>query len=71
MDALFIELPAFQRHREAYLPEAAFTALQVELLRNPFTVYRKDDQADLSMAQRQSLKQRLGHELAARAKHET
>ena len=116
MDALFIELPAFQRHREAYLPEAAFTALQVELLRNPgagaviqgtgglrklrfiddlrhkgkrggirviyywwdggaqfwlFTVYGKDDQADLSRAQRQSLKQRLGHEVAARAKHET
>lgn len=116
MDALFIELPAFERYRGEYLTDDAFTALQVGLLQNPgagaviqgtgglrklrfvddfrhkgkrggirviyywwdggaqfwlFTVYGKDEQADLSIAQRKSLKQRLEHELAARAKHET
>lgn len=35
MDALFIELPAFERYRGEYLPDDAFAALQVELLRNP------------------------------------
>ncbi|OUM32112.1 toxin [Pseudomonas sp. 1239] len=116
MDALFIELPAFERFRAAYLSDDAFTALQVQLLRNPdagaviqgvgglrklrfvddfrhkgkrggiriiyywwdggaqfwlFTLYGKDEQADLSSAQRKLLKQRLEQELAARAKHET
>jgi hypothetical protein len=35
MDALFIELPAFERRRENYLDDAGFLELQKELLRNP------------------------------------
>jgi len=35
MHALFIELPAFQRHRQDYLDDAAFRQLQVWLLQNP------------------------------------
>ncbi|MDP2867441.1 MAG: hypothetical protein Q8O08_01345 [Methyloversatilis sp.] len=35
MRALFIELPAFTRHRAAYLDDAHFRALQNELLANP------------------------------------
>jgi hypothetical protein len=35
MDALFVELPSFERHRERYLDDAGFRELQAELLRNP------------------------------------
>lgn len=34
MRAVFVELPAFDRHRSAYLDEEAFRRLQEELLRN-------------------------------------
>lgn len=35
MDALFIELPPFQRHRKDYLDDELFRGLQLELLKNP------------------------------------
>ncbi len=35
MKAVFIELPAFERHREAYLSDKAFSALQNELMKAP------------------------------------
>jgi len=33
--AVFIELPAFERHREKYLDDAAFRELQQQLMNNP------------------------------------
>jgi hypothetical protein len=35
MRAVFVELPAFARHRERYLAEAAYRALQEVLMRAP------------------------------------
>ena len=35
MKAVFVELPAFERHRSEYLDEGGFSALQQELMRNP------------------------------------
>jgi hypothetical protein len=35
MDALFIELPAFQKHRNDYLDDELFRSFQLELLKNP------------------------------------
>ena len=35
MDALFIELPAFEKHRRDYLDEELFHRFQQELLKNP------------------------------------
>jgi len=35
MKATFIELPAFQRMRDAYFDDASFRELQVELMKNP------------------------------------
>ena len=35
MKAEFVELPAFERHREQYLDDAGYLELQVELMRNP------------------------------------
>lgn len=35
MDAVFVELPAFQRHREVYLDDEGYRALQLALLANP------------------------------------
>ncbi len=35
MDALFIELPAFQKHRDDYLDDELFRSFQLELLKNP------------------------------------
>jgi hypothetical protein len=37
MNAVFVELPAFTRHRGTYLGEVAYVALQQELMRNPET----------------------------------
>jgi hypothetical protein len=37
MDALFIELPAFQKHRSDYLDDELFRSFQLELLKNPET----------------------------------
>lgn len=36
MDAIFVELPAFERHRETYLSDDAFRELQDYLLEQPF-----------------------------------
>jgi len=35
MKAVFIELPAFERHREEYLDDDSFFGLQVALMGNP------------------------------------
>lgn len=35
MEAVFVELPAFERHRARYLDDEGFHRLQCELLRNP------------------------------------
>ena len=35
MKAVFIELPAFERHRASYLDDEAFARLQQVLLQNP------------------------------------
>lgn len=35
MKAVFVELPAFLRHRVDYLDEPAFARLQIELMKNP------------------------------------
>lgn len=35
MDAVFVELPAFERFREQYLNDDQFTELQFELMANP------------------------------------
>jgi hypothetical protein len=35
MDALFVELPAFERLRTSYLDDEGYRALQLELMRNP------------------------------------
>lgn len=35
MQAVFIELPAFERHREDYLDDEGFTQLQIALMANP------------------------------------
>jgi hypothetical protein len=35
MKAIFIELPPFERHRQNYLSDETFRALQKELMNNP------------------------------------
>ena len=35
MKAVFIELPAFERHRDDYLDDGSFSQLQVALMANP------------------------------------
>ncbi len=35
MKAVFIELPAFERHREEYLDDDSFRGLQAALMANP------------------------------------
>jgi hypothetical protein len=112
MRALFVELPAFERHRSAYLNEARFAALQHALMANPecgdvitgtgglrkmrfadvrrgkgkrgglriiyfwweagsqfllFTVYDKDEAADLTAREKKALKGMLECELHARS----
>jgi mRNA-degrading endonuclease RelE of RelBE toxin-antitoxin system len=113
MKAVFIELPAFERHRKDYLDDDAFSRLQEALMGNPeagdliegtgglrkvrfgdarrgkgkrgglrviyyywsggpefwlFTVYGKDEMADLSPKQRAELKERVKGELKTRRK---
>lgn len=113
MKAVFVELPALERHRASYLSDKAFTALQGELMKSPeagdeiqgtgglrklrfadprrgkgkrgglriiyywwsggaqfwlFTVYDKDEMADLTPEQRRSLKALIKRELAARSR---
>lgn len=37
MDALFVELPPFERLRASYLDDEGYRALQLDLLRNPLS----------------------------------
>ncbi|MGZ9668913.1 MULTISPECIES: toxin [Pseudomonas] len=116
MDALFIELPVFQKHRDDYLDDDLFRSLQLELLKNPeagdliedtgglrkirfsdqrrgkgkrsglrviyywwsgfdqfwlFTVYSKNEQDDLTPAQKKLFRKTLDKELNARTHYET
>jgi len=111
--AVFVELPAFERHRADYLDDDAFRRLQSLLMVHPeagdlipgtgglrklrfaderrgkgkrgglrviyywwdagsqfwlFTVYDKDEMADLTSAQRKDLKEMIKKELEARRK---
>lgn len=111
MKAIFIELPAFERHRGDYLDDEAFRRLQSLLMADPgagdviegtgglrklrfadarrskgkrgglrviyyfwlggpefwfFTLYDKDEAADLTSKQRALLKERVKHELSVR-----
>lgn len=111
MHALFVELPAFSRHRPDYLDDDGFRELQQAMLRHPdagdliegtgglrklrhgdprrgkgkrgglrviyywwdgraqfwlFTLYDKDEMADLSARERKLLKDMLKAELEAR-----
>ena len=111
MKAIFVELPAFERHRSDYLEDAAFLQLQILLMADPeageviegtgglrklrfadarrskgkrgglrivyyywtggpefwlFTLYGKDEAADLTPHQRELLKERVKAELKAR-----
>jgi hypothetical protein len=116
MDALFIELPAFQKHRNDYLDDELFQSFQLELLKNPeagdllegtgglrkvrfsdqrrgkgkrsglrviyywwsgfdqfwlFTVYSKNEQDDLTPAQKKLFRQTLDREINTRTHYET
>lgn len=111
MKAVFVELPAFERHRAEYLGDEGFSALQRELMRNPaagaviegtgglrkmrfadrlrgkgkrgglrvvyywweagmqfwlFTLYDKDEAADLTPRQRKALRATIKAELDSR-----
>ena len=111
MKAVFVELPAFERHRENYLDDDGFNALQRMLMKNPeageviegtgglrkmrfadarrgkgkrgglrvihywwsggmqfwlFTLYDKDEMADLTAQQRKALKAMMKAELDSR-----
>jgi hypothetical protein len=111
MRGLFVELPAFERHRAEYMDNGAFGKLQQELLENPeageviegtgglrklrfedarrgkgkrgglriiyfwwnagsqfwlYTLYNKDEMADLTPKQRKALKAMLKTELDSR-----
>ena len=112
MRALFVELPAFSRHRQDYLDEEAFRRLQELLLRDPeagdllrgtgglrklrfadprrgkgrrgglrvvyfwwrsgsqfwlFTLFDKDELADLAASERRRIRTMLEAELRARS----
>jgi hypothetical protein len=111
MKAVFVELPAFERHRAEYLDDEGFSGLQRELMRNPaageviegtgglrkmrfvdkrrgkgkrgglrvvyywweagmqfwlFTLYDKDEMADLTPQQRKALRAMIKAELDSR-----
>jgi hypothetical protein len=111
MKAVFVELPAFERHRTRYLDDAAFRALQDALMKDPqagdvvretgglrkmrfadprrgkgkrgglriiyywwdagmqfwlFTLFDKDEMADLTPRQRKEFKSMLKAELESR-----
>ena len=113
MKAVFVELPAFARHRADYLDDEAFRALENLLMKHPeagdpipgtgglrkmrfadkrrgkgkrgglriiyywwdagfqfwlFTLYDKDEMADLTSQQRKALKDLIKTELDARRK---
>lgn len=85
--AVFVELPAFDRHRAEYLDDDGLRALQDLLMRNPtaglpipetggwwepgpefwlFTLFDKDEMADLSPQDRRALKTMVKAELEAK-----
>jgi hypothetical protein len=82
VNTVFIELPAFERHREQYLDDDGFRQLQVALMVNPtagdpiegtggpefwlFTLYDKGEMADLTARQRAALKELVKTELGTR-----
>ena len=111
MEAVFVELPAFERHRADYLDDAALRGLQLALMDDPeagdviqgtgglrklrfadarrgkgkrgglrviyywwiagrqfwlYTLYDKDEMADLTQQQRKALKAMLKAELESR-----
>jgi hypothetical protein len=68
MKAVFVELPAFERHRADYLDDHGFNALQRELMRNPAAgeVIEGDEMADLTPQQRKALKAMIKVELDSR-----
>lgn len=111
MKAVFVELPAFSRHRALYLDDDGLRALQAALMANPeagdvvegtgglrklrfrdvrrgegrrgglrivyfwwapgwqfwlFTIFGKDEAADLTAPERRALRTRIKAELAAR-----
>ena len=113
MQAVFVELPAFERNRARYLDDDAFAQLQIDLMASPasgdviegtgglrklrvadkrrgkgkrgglrviyyywtggpefwlFTLYDKDETADLTPKERAGLKERVKTELKARSK---
>lgn len=113
MNAVFVELPPFQRLRQGYLDDAAYRELQAALMANPhagdviegtgglrklrrpdarrgkgtrsglrviyywwdgggqfwlFTLYDKDEAADLNAQQRKQLKDRLKQEIDQRTR---
>jgi|TARA_R100000501_G_C2524131_1_gene50025 hypothetical protein len=63
MDAVFVELAPFRRHRLGYLDDDAYRSLQQFWL---FTLYDKDEASDLTAAQRTALKRMLNREIEAR-----
>ncbi|WP_368639602.1 hypothetical protein ABRZ04_11735 [Castellaniella ginsengisoli] len=71
MKAVFVELPAFTRYRADYLDDEGFRGLQ-EAMRDGgsqfwlFTLYDKDEMADLSPDEKKALKGMLKAELRAR-----
>lgn len=112
MKAVFVELPAFERHRESYLNDKAFSSLQDALMKDPeagdlipdtgalrklrfadarrgkgkrgglrivyywwkpgdqfwlFTLYDKDEAADLTPPERKAVKAMIKSELKARS----
>ena len=90
MRAVFVELPAFERHRPEYLDDDEFRALRFGDTRRGkgkrgglrviyywwnsgyqfwlFTLYDKDEMADLTPKQRTALKAMIKTELESRRK---
>lgn len=82
MKAVFVELPAFERHRDRYFDDDGFNQLQDVLMAHPeagdywtggpefwlFTLYGKDEMADLTPKQRAALKECVKGELRMRRK---
>lgn len=81
MKAFFVELPAFSRYRHDYVDDDAFRKLQLAMMKHPeardviegtgglrklFTLYDKDEMADLSPDEKRQLKAMLKAELGSR-----
>ena len=49
MKAVFIELPAFERHRDDYLGDDSFNQLQSALMANPEAGDLKEDLSTVSL----------------------